>query len=146
MREFERKRLEEKIRKVASIPPAPLKIQPLPVPEEEVKSNTVSTSGLYPNEDKPMAVEDCSTNEANHQPLIKSETCSITHSSPDDAVTSAESVSVNTVKTESNDVKKDDNACELPSSSVEVPPVPVYEEIEQCIYKVESKKKAVSLM
>uniref|UniRef100_A0A158P8N3 Histone-lysine N-methyltransferase n=1 Tax=Angiostrongylus cantonensis TaxID=6313 RepID=A0A158P8N3_ANGCA len=49
-------------------------------------------------------------------------------------------------ESQSRKCEKDDTGCELPSSSVDVPPVPQYEEIEQCIYKVESRKKAVSLM
>lgn len=73
--------------------------------------------------------------------------CSSSVSCQCDQITCASyACALKAVKDEPESCEKDDLAIELPSSSVEVPPVPTYEEIEQCIYKVENKKKAMSLM
>ncbi|KJH52976.1 SET domain protein [Dictyocaulus viviparus] len=120
MKEFERKRFEEKVRRAAEVVSNLLKQRPV--------SSMVSTTSESPLNDKA---------ELKITPTLVSSPTSVCCTDEDHQ---------QKCESQSMDYEKNDVSCELPSSSIDVPPVPSYEEIEQCIYKVESKKKAVSLM
>ncbi|KAK6730147.1 hypothetical protein RB195_006920 [Necator americanus] len=137
MREFERKRLEEKILNVAST----VNLKQQETATVESKPGSPVALGLTSVGDLQNA-QGSSCCDGEEQLLAKPEHSPTKHSPPDDSV---DALSI-TSASETRQSGRDDGSCELPSSSVEVPPVPTYEEIEQCIYRVESKKKAVSLM
>ncbi|KAK6034574.1 hypothetical protein COOONC_27912 [Cooperia oncophora] len=121
MKDFERKRLEEKARKANEAAAA--------AALEHTLSNVVSTTS---------EVSSVAENPSEQNSVIRSSD-HFTHRGPSTPSDSPR-------ETRSGESEKEGMGCELPSSSVEVPPVPTYEEIEQCIYKVDNKKKAMSLM
>ncbi|KAK6016063.1 SET domain protein, partial [Ostertagia ostertagi] len=120
MKDFERKRLEEKARKANEAAAA--------ASLESTLSNVVSTTSEVPS--------------ATEKPPEQN---SIVHSSGH-IVRGPSTPADSPEQPRSEDCEKEGMGCELPSSSVEVPPVPAYEEIEECIYRVDNKKKAMSLM
>ncbi|KAE9418717.1 hypothetical protein Angca_008857 [Angiostrongylus cantonensis] len=139
MKEFERKRFEEKVRRAAEVVSNLLKHRPT--------SNAVSTT----SECSPRVDETNSACEQNSAAVLDVQKVAsgptTVECSPLPACREADHQQNSPVdESQSRKCEKDDTGCELPSSSVDVPPVPQYEEIEQCIYKVESRKKAVSLM
>ncbi|EYC44682.1 hypothetical protein Y032_0454g1745 [Ancylostoma ceylanicum] len=170
VREFERKRLEEKLRKVASIVPTPSVQQETVAPADD-KSITTSISEPSIAEDsqsgpagdsqsgpagdsqsgpagdsrsgQSSSINDADVDDA---PFSRLGPSPATHVSTDECADPTAVAFTVTDESETKHTGGDDGTCELPSSSVEVPPVPAYEEIDQCIYRVESKKKAVSLM
>ncbi|WKX89757.1 hypothetical protein Q1695_008979 [Nippostrongylus brasiliensis] len=136
MKEFERKRLEEKARKTE---------ENVPVQCEQALMNVVSTTSEVSSASDQQESElsekprlHCHNGERKRGPSTP-EASPPPEDTPEDDQESLE-------KPHSSEPEREDSACELPSSSIEVPPVPTYEEIEQCIYKIETKKKAVSLM
>ncbi|VDL78581.1 unnamed protein product [Nippostrongylus brasiliensis] len=136
MKEFERKRLEEKARKTE---------ENVPVQCEQALMNVVSTTSEVSSASDQQESElsekprlHCHNGERKRGPSTP-EASPPPEDTPEDDQESLE-------KPHSSEPEREDSACELPSSSIEVPPVPMYEEIEQCIYKIETKKKAVSLM
>lgn len=142
MKDFERKRLEEKARKAAEAPP--LSRIPLFLRKIVSACSEVSSATDLKSEQKPSIK--VSTTRSNGERVHRGPSTPADSPLPAETSEDLPQCSSSAVKDEPESCEKDDLAIELPSSSVEVPPVPTYEEIEQCIYKVENKKKAMSLM
>ncbi|PIO61526.1 hypothetical protein TELCIR_16950, partial [Teladorsagia circumcincta] len=135
MKDFERKRLEEKARKACEAAAA--------ASLESTLTNVVSTTSEVPTAAGKPSEQNSMIRSSGHiirgpstpadSPVLTETGCDLPHSS-------------SVEQPRSEECEKEGMDCELPSSSVEVPPVPTYEEIEECIYRVDNKKKAMSLM
>ncbi|KAJ1374406.1 hypothetical protein KIN20_037090 [Parelaphostrongylus tenuis] len=137
MKDFERKRFEEKVRRAAEVVAKFLKQRPT--------VDMVSTT----SELSPVVYEANSTSSEQNSAAVlgvqnvASGPAMTPHSVCTDPNYQQKS---SWDESQSRIVEKEDNGFELPSSSADVPPVPHYEEIEQCIYRVETKRIAESLM